>query len=276
MAGATMEDSLEHFRLPPWQDRICQLRDSLAEKQWIGFDLDDTLHEFRRASSAASNKVLKTMHERYGITLDALKSRYGEVLRTSTSNAFTDGKSSSEYRTERFLAVASHFSLPLEHDTPFLSHLLHLYETSLEESLELKSGALNLLRTIKRLDKKIVVITEGPQDAQEWTVQKLGISSYIDYLATTNHFKVSKTDGLFSRVLETLEITSSEIAYVGDNEYRDMKPATAEGISSFHLAESLDCNLDLDPPRLNSLNELEYLLLSCGEKGGNEKSELNV
>ncbi|KAI1735413.1 HAD-superfamily hydrolase, subfamily IA, variant 1 [Xylaria scruposa] len=276
MAEATMEGSLGHLRLPRWQDRICQLKDSLAEKQWIGFDLDDTLHEFRRASSAASNKVLEAMHERYGIPLDALRSQYGEVLRTSTSNAFTDGKSSSDYRRERFLAVASGFSLPLEHDTPFLSHLLHLYETSLEESLELKSGALNLLKTIKRLDKKIVVVTEGPQDAQEWTVQKLGISPYIDFLATTNHFKVSKTDGLFSRVLETLGITASEIAYVGDNEYRDMKPAIAEGILSFHLAEGLQCNLDLYPPRINTLNELEYILLFGSEKGSNENSELNV
>ncbi|KAI0856464.1 HAD-superfamily hydrolase, subfamily IA, variant 1 [Xylaria cubensis] len=263
-----MEDSLSHLSLSCGRDRICQLKDSLAEKQWIGFDLDDTLHEFRRASSVASIKVFEAMHERYGVPLDELKSRYGEILRTSTSNAFTDGKSSLEYRKERFLAVASHFSLPLEHDTPFLSQLLHLYEASLQESLELRSGALDLLKTIKRLNKKIIVITEGPQDAQEWTVQKLGISPYIDFLATTNHFKVSKTEGLFSRVLETLGITASEIAYVGDNEYRDMKPAIAEGILSFHLAESLDCNLELYPPRINSLKELECILLFSGKEDG--------
>ncbi|KAI0435983.1 HAD-like domain-containing protein [Xylaria telfairii] len=191
-----IEDRLGRLYLACWKDHVSQLHDSLAEKRWIGFDLDDTLHEFRLASSAASDKVLETMHERYGIPFASLKHRYSEILQTSTSNAFTDGKTSSEYRRERFLAVASHFFLPLEYDDLFLSELLHIYETSLKESLELKSGALSLLRTVKRLGKKIVVITEGPQDAQEWTVENLGISPYIDFLATTNHFKISKTDGL--------------------------------------------------------------------------------
>ncbi|KAI0479871.1 HAD-superfamily hydrolase, subfamily IA, variant 1 [Xylaria cf. heliscus] len=268
-----VDDNSDCLSLPCWRDHVRQLAVSLAEKQWIGFDLDDTLHEFRRASSAASSKVLQAMHERYGIPLASLKDLYGQILRTSTSNAFSDGKSSSEYRTERFLAVASHFSLPLEHDDPFLGQLLYLYETSLKDSLELKSGALNLLRTIKRLGKKVVVITEGPQDAQEWTIENLGISPYIDFLATTNHFKISKIDGLFPKVLDTLGIAPSEIAYVGDNEHRDMKPAIAEGILSFHLAENLDCNLEVHPPRINTLNELEYILLSSEEKGGSEKHE---
>ncbi|KAI0448413.1 Haloacid dehalogenase-like hydrolase [Xylaria acuta] len=177
----------------------------------------------------------RAMRERYRIPFPSLKSRYSEVVRTSTSNAFADGRSSSEYRRGRFL-----------------------------------------LRTIKRLGKKIVVITEGPQDAQEWTVENLGISPYIDFLATTNHFKISKTDRLFTKVSEKLGITSSEIAYVGDNEHRDMKPAIAEGILSFHLDESLNCNLEVYPPRINTLNKLEHILLSSGEKGGSEKSELTV
>jgi putative hydrolase of the HAD superfamily len=178
------------------------------------------------------------------------------VLRTSTSNAFSDGRLSSEYRKDRFLAVASHFSLPLEQEQPFLTQLLQFYETTLKQSLELKSGTLDLLKTIKHLGKKVVVITEDPQDAQEWTIENLGISSRVDFIATTNHFKVTKTDRLFPRVLEPLGIDPPEIAYVGDNEKRDMKPAMAEGILSFHLAENRNCDLNASPPRINTLNKL--------------------
>jgi putative hydrolase of the HAD superfamily len=113
-----------------------------------------------------------------------------------------------------------------------------------------------LLKTIKHLSKKVVVITEDPQDAQEWTIENLGISSRVDFNATMNHLKVTKTDRLFPRVLETLGIDPPEIAYVGDNEQRDMKPAMAEGISSFHLAENRNCNLKASPPRINTLNKL--------------------
>ncbi|KAI1820304.1 Haloacid dehalogenase-like hydrolase [Xylaria intraflava] len=261
-----IERGVGRLYLTYWRDHVLQLGDALAEKQWFGFDLDDTLHEFRRASSVATNRVLEAMHDKYGIPLAELKSQYSKVLRTSTSNAFVDSKPSSEYRSERFIAVARHFSSPLEHDQPFLDQLLHLYKTSLQQSLELKSGALELLQTVKRLGKKVVIITEGPQDAQEWTVENLGLSPYVDYLATTNHFKVSKTDGLFATVLATLGISPSEIAYVGDNELRDMRPAIAEGIFCFHLAEDMNCNLEVYPPRINTLDKLGHILATLQRK----------
>jgi len=38
----------------------------LIEKTQVGFDLDDTLHEFGRRSEMATNKVLEETPERYG------------------------------------------------------------------------------------------------------------------------------------------------------------------------------------------------------------------
>ena len=262
---ATIETSIGRVYLDCWQNHLWRLSDVLAEKQWIGFDLDDTLHEFRRASSAATNAVLASMSEAYGVQYDLLKGQYKEVLRKSTAHAFSDGKSSHEYRRDRFVAVAGHFSLPLKHDGQFLTELLSLYENALKEALELKSGALSLLRAIKDQGKKIAIITEGPQDAQEWTIKNLGISPYVDFLATTNHFKVSKTDGLFPRVLGTLGITPSEIAYVGDSEHKDMIPAADMGVFCLHFAEDKNCNLECYPPRMNTLNKLEHILLSQRE-----------
>jgi phosphoglycolate phosphatase-like HAD superfamily hydrolase len=101
-----------------------------------------------------------------------------------------------------------------------LDELAHTYEAALEDSLELKCGALSLLTHIKAMGKKIVVITEGPQDAQEKTLEKLGLKDKIDFLATTNLFRVSKVDGLFSKVLEQLKIGASDMVYVGDSKQR--------------------------------------------------------
>jgi putative hydrolase of the HAD superfamily len=50
-----------------------------------------------------------------------------------------------------------------------------------------------------------------------------------------NHFWVTKTSGLFPKVLEQLGISPRDIVYVGNSEQRDMKPAIAEGIFSIHL-----------------------------------------
>ena len=253
-----IEERVGLLYLSCWQDDILRLRNLLAEKTWIGFDLDDTLHEFRRSSGTTTNKVLEEISERYGTPMHALRGEYSRVLKAKTANAFSEGKTSFDYRRERFTSVLAHFSLP--QDDQFMAELLESYEVTLMKSLELKCGALDLLSMIKDMGKKIVVITEGPQDAQERTIQGLGIEGYIDFLATTNHFGVAKTAGLFPRVLEYLGVPSGDIAYVGDNEQRDMKPALAEGIFSTHFAEIKHISLNTIPPQINTPRKLQYIL----------------
>lgn len=110
------------------------------------------------------------------------------------------------------------------------------------------------------MGKKIVIITQGPQDAQERTIQALGIGRYVDFIATTNHLQVAKTSGLFKKVLGHLGISPGDMAYIGDNEQPDMEPAMAEGIFSAHLDEARYVSLNAFPPHVNTLRKLQYIL----------------
>ena len=253
-----MEEHAGSIDLRCWKEDIVRLRAILTEKTWIGFDLDETLHDFRRSSGLAIDRVLAEISKRHGTSIPALKEAYSKVLKLKTTNAFSDGKTSFDYRRERFASVLSHFSLP--QDDQFVTNLLELYEACLMASLELKSGAIDLLSLIKDMGKKVVVITEGPKDAQERAVSGLGIDGFIDFLATSGHFGVAKTDGLFPRVLEHLRITSRDIAYIGDSEERDMRPALAEGIFAIHLAEMKHVSFNTIPPTINTLRQLQHIL----------------
>jgi putative hydrolase of the HAD superfamily len=71
---------------------------------------------------------------------------------------------------------------------------------------------------------------------------------------------VAKTDGLFGKVLQHLDISPADMAYIGDSEQRDMEPAMAEGIFCIHLAEAEHISLDATPPRVNTLRKLQYIL----------------
>ncbi|KAI1385896.1 HAD-like domain-containing protein [Hypoxylon trugodes] len=255
-----IEERVGNLYLRCWNDDVHRLQAILAEKTWFGFDLDDTLHEFRRSSGKAMNEVFESISGRYDIPIPALKGEYSKILKEKTADAFSDGKTSHDYRRERFTSLITHFSAST--DNEFLAELLQLYETTLMQSLELKSGALGLLSTIKKAGKKIVVITEGPQDAQERTIKGLGIGGYVDFLATTNRFRDTKINGLFPKVLNHLGISSRDMVYIGDNEQRDMNPAMAEGIFSIHLAEAEHVSLNTSPPRINTLNKLRHILLS--------------
>ncbi|KAI8301423.1 hypothetical protein K4K61_008861 [Colletotrichum sp. SAR11_59] len=234
------------------------IRAVLAEKAWFGFDLDDTLHEFRRASKAATAKTLEAISQQYEQPVNALKEEYSNILRDKTLNAFYDGKTSFEYRRERFTTLLERFSLA--QDVDFIDRLLGIYEDTLTQSLQLKDGALSLFATLKEKGKKVAVITEGPQDAQERTVKQLGLAGHVDFLATTNFFRVSKTEGLFPRVLEHLGIQSSDMVYIGDNPVRDTVPAREAGIFDIHYNEQAETSLEGPSPQVKSLAEVEALL----------------
>ncbi|RSL99175.1 hypothetical protein CDV31_012297 [Fusarium ambrosium] len=240
--------------LDPYQKKLLEI---LQTKTWFGFDLDDTLHEFRRSSRAAVTHCLtRISNENPHVKLEDLQAQYQIILKQGTASAFTDGKTSHDYRRERFSATLSHFEL--NHDS--IDELLQDYERVLVENLTLKPGAVSLLKAIKESGRKITVITEGPQDAQERAVRDLGIASYIDFLATTNRFGVAKTSGIFGKVLNHLDIQASDIVYIGDSKERDVEPATEEGIYTIHLREDQTAPLAINPPSINSLEVLAQLV----------------
>lgn len=251
-----------------WAGKATELHAVLAKKTWVFFDLDDTLHEFRKASSAATESAMQALGRTSGgIPVPDLKAKYAEVLAQKTSGAFVEGKTSHEYRRERFSAVMAHFSLPAaaadddDRDRDrILQELLDTYETALTRALKLKPGAEELLMQVRAQGKKIAVVTEGPQDAQERALAHLGLADRVDFLATTNRFRVAKTDGLFGHVLRHLGVDAADVACVGDSVARDMVPAAAAGIFSVHLDERANVDFDACPPRINTLHKLRFIM----------------
>lgn len=236
---------------------------NLISKKWFGFDLDDTLHEFRKASTQASLDVFEAIHAKHGIEVDTLRATYQQVLRGATANAFTDGRTSSEYRRERFSQLLRVHGVIASADDNQIDLLLDIYKLSLQSRLTLKSGALSLLQTLRRLGKKIIVVTEGPIDAQEWTVRQLGLWPFVDILVTTNEMGRSKVDGLFPVVLEKYGIGVDEIVYFGDNQVRDVEAAQRSGLPAVLYDEEQEMRLDdLNALRVRSWAELQELLVN--------------
>jgi len=102
-------------------------------------------------------------------------------------------------------------------DDQLMGALLECYEQTLMQNLELKDGAVTLLQTVKANGKHIAVVTEGPQDAQERTIEALGIARFVDYLATKNGLGVAKVDGMFGHVLQRVGARAEEVVVVGDS-----------------------------------------------------------
>ena len=181
-------------------------QDHLSHLRWIAFDLDDTLHYFKRASGRAAEVIFRDVERQFGIGLDQLSEAYREILRAAQSSHFSQPKTSREYRAERFGALLSRFECD---PGPQMDRLLDIYDATLREALELKPGARQALIAAKRANLSVMVVSEGPHDAQSATIERLDIASYIDLLVT----------------------------YVGDSLARDIVPTSALGIANVYVGE---------------------------------------
>ena len=213
----------------------------------IGFDLDDTLHFFKRASSAASQIAVSSVAVLANLPFEQLNDLYKiELLKVQKQN-FTANRPSKEYRAERFKPLLSAAGL---NEDDHLEWILDIYKNALAENISIKPGVLELLSTVKGLGLKTVVISEGPMDAQEWTIKQLGIDHLVDQIITSSSVGISKTDGLFESALSLLKIKPSDMFYIGDSYERDYVPANEIGIPSLVVGEIES----VDAPFVTSLN----------------------
>lgn len=204
-------------------------------------------------------EAIQAIHPGSTTTIDKLGTTYSEVLRSKTATAFTDGRSSKDYRRERFSRLLEIHGYEPSAET--IEKLLIVYQDNLRAALCLKSGALPLLKKLKATGKMIIIVTEGPRDAQEWTVSELGLKPFIDIIVTTNEAGKSKVDGLFTAVLETYNIEPRDMVYVGDSQQRDILPAQTAGIDTVLYDENSNCGLDdTQNLRINSLVKFAELL----------------
>ena len=226
-----------------------------SEVEWIGFDLDDTLHFYRKASGRAARAVFDYLHEEFGCDLDLLKSRYAVILREAQSDSFTEGKTSRVMRGERFAKLMEEFSIIPHHH---LDSVLVIYDKALARHLELKEGALEALRELKQSGFSIMIVSEGPHDAQEATLARLGLAPYVDLLITSGQERRSKRDGLLKVALAKAGCLPNNCVFIGDNMEWDILPALALGMAAFYVGE--DMQMPAGAKKLSSLADLHRLL----------------
>ena len=118
-------------------------------------------------------------------------------------------------------------------------------------------------KQLKAREKNTVIVTEGPRDAQKWTVEQLGLAPYVDVLATLNEIGLAKDAGLFGEVLERCGIRKEDVvpakavdvlaALFNERDgYRDVRVGEGNGE---------------DVLRVNSLTEIGYWLQDSDSNG---------
>jgi putative hydrolase of the HAD superfamily len=205
-----------------------------ASVRWVAFDLDDTLHYYRKASGRAADAVFANLDDEFGCGIDRLQAAYAGVLKNAQQGAFADGRTAREGRGERFGKLLQAFSIIPDR---YLDQALDVYDAALAANLELKEGAAALLQDIERAGRSVMVVTEGPHDAQETTISRLGLAPYVDLLVTSSMERLTKHTGLLQRALDKANCAPAAVIYVGDSVECDIIPAKALGIRVIFVGE---------------------------------------
>ena len=137
--------------------------------KWIGFT-QTTPCIFTGRRPAKPAKLFSSIWEEFGCGVNELQAAYTGILKDAQKGAFADGRSARECRAERFGKLLIMLSIiPHRH----LEAVLDLYDEALSLNLKLKEGAKETLLAARANGLRIMVVSEGPHDAQEATLVRL-------------------------------------------------------------------------------------------------------
>lgn len=160
----------------------------------IVFDLDDTLFS----------------------ELDYLKSAYMDIAIKLDSNNYMNvyGNMLSLYRQNKDV-----FEYISQMYTVEKTRLIEIYRSHTPR-IELKKGCLEFIRSIKKANGSIGIITDGRSSTQRSKIKALGIGEYIDYVVISEEIGVGKPDAKAFELIES-QLSGIEYYYIGDNAKKD-------------------------------------------------------
>jgi len=190
-------------------------------------DLDDTLHSFSISAGTAMNEVYNHMVKKYALPMDRLKQTYAQIMAQTEKDAFFNGRTSREYRTERFTKLLTTFNVQ---DEDLVRELLDIYSVTLEGAMVLSEGVGHLLGRLSQ-KKPLYIVSEGPSDAQRRAIDKLGLATYFQGVFISGEAKkIKETGELFQHALEKTGYKPEEVVLIGDSYARDVVGGLAAGL----------------------------------------------
>lgn len=231
--------------------------------EWVGFDLDDTLHDARRWVDRAHMLCLDHLQQIHDIDSKTLKRAHDEarVMAYASSGLSVQGFSATDSRTMKFQRMLETVGIT---DEGVIPSLLDIYARVKEDMLAVRPGANELLKELKSRGRSIAVISGGPEETRRMTVDKLGLAPMIDLLISSGGAGLPKTGGLFGFALDRIGVRAEDFPYIGDSLDQDIAPALAVGIPAVWFRTEYAKPEDRAPdgvPTVSSLPEaLEHLI----------------
>ena len=204
----------------------------------ILFDLDDTLYNYEPVHQKSLSEVYKVFNEKVQKISKERFKRLFNLAKLEIKQELS-GTASSHNRILYFQRL-----IEKTHNTVDPEIILNLYNTywnSFLKNMKLKSDVIFTLRKLKKDGFKIVIVSDLTTNIQLRKIHKVKITSYIDYLVTSEEAGSEKPHPImFLLSLKKLNMLSSEVIFVGDSRSKDVSGANAVGMETVLISNKVE------------------------------------
>jgi putative hydrolase of the HAD superfamily len=187
---------------------------------FISFDLDGTLVDYDFANAVWLEGIPRFYAEKNGVSIDIAKVRiereYDKV-----------GMERLEWYDIKYWL--NKFRLSPDIWTTLLREYKHLIKTYPETC--------EVLQSLKRTNYKLIVVSNAAREFLNAELNRTNIAGFFSHIfsATTDFHQVKKTESLYNKILNILEVLPAEVIHIGDNWNFDYLTPRKTGIKSFFL-----------------------------------------
>ena len=195
------------------------------------FDLDDTIiDDSSNVDSGWRTAVTKLAPS--GLEVDALLRLIHEVCDWYWSDSERHRVGRADLRSTSAWIVGEALRRLGTPDDGLSSSIGNRYRDIREEGQQLLPGAIDTLETLKTLDVRLALLTNGSAESQRRKVLRFGLEPYFDYLSIEGEFGCGKPDErVYKGALTALAAEPRDTWMVGDNLEWDVAAPMRLGIT---------------------------------------------
>jgi putative hydrolase of the HAD superfamily len=212
------------------------------------FDLDYTLFDLRQYSHGALCDISEYLGTATGRPVSEVRQVFLQELERGHQHVLNRGLLA--------LGLAEHEKL--------LSALVDIYRSH-QPRLSLYPDVISTLRSLREMDCKLGVVTNGTLSTQQKKVTALGLTAWLDVIIYADalgraHWKPSPLP--YRVALEALDGNPTETLYVGDDPHTDFKGALLIGMTTARILRGEFQQIAEEPmfPPNHTIMSLEELI----------------
>ncbi|ALH94220.1 HAD family hydrolase [Acinetobacter equi] len=220
--------------------------------QAVLFDLDNTLTHRDKSIYRYAHDLAQS----YQMSLDAnLLTQIIQIIQRIDQGGYPK----KEMLTHKSIGTSVAYALLNEVDwkiKPSLEELSQFWFERFGKNSVAMDGAENLLRTLKKLNLKLAIISNGGHATRLTILKGLGFEHYFDIIMSSEKMGVSKPNAeIFTHTCQLLNVKPENCLFVGDHPINDIRGANCAGLHTLLLTGFHFSNDDVGF-KISHLNEV--------------------